>query len=152
MKARQWIAQTPERALHRAYHAALAIKLIAEDYEGGNHLIPPASWDTNAPPHSNASLHQFFNSIHLGLIEFRLSHFVLRSQNRDYAETLSLVSENVKKLKLIDHVLEVYRSRCGLPFRLFHSPHKSENSRKDGERSHLRTIDIKATQIYNQKG
>lgn len=151
-KARKWIAQTPERALNRAYHAALAIKLIAKDHEEGNRLISPTRWNVNAPSYLNASFHQFFNSIHLGLIEFRLSHFVLRNQNLEYAEAISLVSENVEKLKLIDYVLEAYQSRLSPPSRLFQFLHKPVDSSKGQRRSRLRTIDIEATEIYNREG
>ncbi|NKB17643.1 MAG: hypothetical protein HC770_05365, partial [Pseudanabaena sp. CRU_2_10] len=46
-RATQWFTKTPERAIDRAYEAAVNIKKIEEEYFGGNPISENAGYSEN---------------------------------------------------------------------------------------------------------
>ncbi|KAM3113950.1 hypothetical protein [Phormidesmis sp. 146-33] len=101
--AKQWFLSTPERALDRAYSAALLIKSLEyESFEASK--IPNYSTESMV----QANFGKFLSIIHLRLAEFKASHSMLGHPNSTCAETLKRINTNVEKLQIIDEVLDQY--------------------------------------------
>ncbi|GAB4344738.1 MAG: proton extrusion protein PcxA [Cyanophyceae cyanobacterium] len=77
--AGRWYETTPDRALNRAYDAALAIAAIETRYFDGNVIDPDSPQYTGAiRDYFRSELKKHFTAIDLGLAEFRTSNLLFR--------------------------------------------------------------------------
>jgi CemA family len=118
-KATQWFTKTPERAIDRAYEAAVNIKKIEEEYFGGNPISENAGYSENTFSLFNIQLRKYLSTIDARLTEYKLSSRVpyLLPQNSIEAATRPLGNPIIQdanpsitqKLAFIDYILARYR-------------------------------------------
>ncbi len=118
-KATQWFTKTPERAIDRAYEAAVNIKKIEEEYFGGNSISENAGYSENTFSLFNIQLRNYLSTIDARLTEYKLSSRVpyLLPQNSIEAATRPLGNPIIQdvnpsitqKLAFIDYILARYR-------------------------------------------
>ena len=148
---RKCFLQTPQRALNRAYHAALVIKLIEEKYNDGDFSDSSIKRNSTMMTALKSSFKQSIHIIRFGLMEFRLSYFLLGIQDLGHIKTVMHISENIEKLQLIDEVLETYKSNQDL-FSLISRLQKGQATPvKTGEKLNWVTVDIRATEVYSRR-
>jgi hypothetical protein len=81
--AGRWYETTPDRALNRAYEAALAIAAIETRYFQGDVIDPDSPQYTGAiRDYFRSELKKHFTAIDLGLAEFRTSNLLFRRSRR----------------------------------------------------------------------
>ncbi|NJP08739.1 MAG: hypothetical protein HC866_04015 [Leptolyngbyaceae cyanobacterium RU_5_1] len=105
---KQRLFETPERALNRAYSAALLIQSLERESLQRRRAASPVNHNRAIEISLQANLKQLLGLIKLRLREFRFSHLVLGYQNSNYRERMELIEQHVEKLKLIDEVLDRY--------------------------------------------
>ncbi len=118
-RATQWFTKTPERAIDRAYEAAVSIKKIEEEYFGGNPISENAGYSENTFSLFNIQLRRYLSTIDARLTEYKLSSRVpyLLPQNSVEAATRPLGNPIIQdtnpsitqKLAFIDFILARYR-------------------------------------------
>ncbi|WP_019501326.1 hypothetical protein [Pseudanabaena sp. PCC 6802] len=119
IKATQWFTKTPERAIDRAYEAAVNIKKLEEEYFGGNPISENAGYSESTFSLFNIQLSNYLNTIDARLTEYKLSSRVpyLLPQNSIEAATRPLGNPSIQdtnpsitqKLAFIDYILARYR-------------------------------------------
>jgi hypothetical protein len=148
---KQRFFETPERALDRAYSAALMINFLEREYlqlrkaaSSGNHSRDiEISWQAN--------LKQLLVLIKLRLAEFKSSHLILGYPASNYTERMKLLDRHIEKLKLIDEVLDKHVSnQTSLsPLSLFQKQ-KTHSSNLADQQS-LITVDVRATEVISNQ-
>ncbi len=118
-KATQWFTKTPERAIERAYQAAVNIKKIEEEYFGGNPISENSGYSENTFSLFNIQLRNYLTTIDARLTEYKLSSRVpyLLPKNSIEAATRPLGNPSIQdsnpsitqKLAFIDYILARYR-------------------------------------------
>jgi CemA family len=118
-KATQWFTKTPERAIDRAYQAAVSIKKIEEEYFGGKPISESAGYSENTFSLFNIQLRNYLSTIDARLTEYKLSSRVpyLVPQNSIETATRPLGNPIIQdvnpsitqKLAFIDYILARYR-------------------------------------------
>lgn len=125
--ATEWFSETPERALDRAYNAALQIKAIEDEYFGGNKITfnSNTEYGDSVMSYFRGELAKNLNIAKSRLVEFRASRSFLSISERqptkekgvngslngdinyqlDSAERANIILE---KLKFIDFVIAKY--------------------------------------------
>ena len=124
--ANRWFSDTPERALERAYKAALMIKSIEDEHFQGNKITAHSSNHSNSViSYFQADLRKYLNTLKVGLTEFKASRSVFRlydpqglaNRNSDFLvdlegngsiESTEKQSIIVEKLNFIDQILTKY--------------------------------------------
>jgi hypothetical protein len=146
---RQWLFSTPERALDRAYGAALLIKSLEQEYsKGDKNSGYSADRRDFMKSTAQANFGRFLSVIHLRLAEFKASHSVLGYPKSTCAETLKRINTNVEKLKMIDEVLDRYFFEQSSSSRILPLFQRKEIRRRQVNRqSYPMTIDVQATKI-----
>jgi hypothetical protein len=108
---KQWWINTPERALDRAYVAALILQSLAPssrkthdhisnpfvDHTGARRAIPQGSFEK--------LLSIMLSILRLRLAEFKVSHSILGHPRASHAELLQRIDDTLKKLKVIDDAI-----------------------------------------------
>jgi hypothetical protein len=150
---KQQLFNTPERALDRAYSAALIIKFIEREYLQDKQTAISVNHNHNQATESSleVSLKQLLGVIRLRLTEFKLSHLVLGYPGSSYAQKAKLIEQHVEKLKLIDEVLDRHLSKQSLfsPFSLFQK--QKTHSNNSGDYPYLTTVDVQATEVVSNR-
>ncbi|AFZ34330.1 envelope membrane protein [Stanieria cyanosphaera PCC 7437] len=97
----RWLIATPERALNKAYQAALQIQFLEADYLAAQQQIQATNnYKSTIIECLQSDLEQYLAIIKINLAEFKVSRFLLNSQN----------SNSWEKLVVIDEVLKKYRT------------------------------------------
>jgi hypothetical protein len=94
----QWLVKTPERALEKAYNAAVKIKLIEDEYFQGQRI------SESSPLYSRSvtdcfitDLNKYLNLIKINLTEFKVSRFLLNKNKIAPLEQLVFIDGIVNK-------------------------------------------------------
>jgi hypothetical protein len=116
----QWFFRTPERALDRAYRAALKIKDIEDRHFNGQKVSAQFSdYGQSVISYFQAEVRGYRQNINTGLTEFKTSRFFLNlsdlSQKTSEGKENLLEEENraatiLEKLKFIDEVVSKYKT------------------------------------------
>lgn len=161
--ANQWFSETPERALDRAYKAALMIKAMEDEHFDGKKISPDCQkYRENAMSFFETKLKNYLKTAKFGLAEFQTSTSVVTRSNpevtrktrttgaanfrREDFELQDKQSITLEKLKFIDDVLSKYK------------PEKNRSSsalvpvaRSKSVEVNLRNVDrIEANNLVNQ--
>jgi hypothetical protein len=149
--AQRWLVNTPERALDRAYGAALLLNsLDCQRVADDNSFNYSGDHQDFAQSPACSQFGTFLSIIHLRLAEFKISHAVLGLPNCTAAETLRRINGNVQKLQIIDEVLAqnfipqsltANRSSCFQKSAMMY--------RSDDDQLYPVTIAVKATKILH---
>ena len=124
--ANQWFSDTPERALDRAYKAALMIKALEDEHFDGKKISPDCQkYRENAMSYFETKLKNYLKTAKFGLAEFQASASLVTRSNpdltkktkttgaanfrRDDFEFQDKQSITLEKLKFIDDVLSKYK-------------------------------------------
>ena len=118
----QWFSQTPQRALDRAYKAAIAIKEIEDKYFNGNRVSQSnGSYSQTAITYFENEVNGYLKTIEIALTTFRTSRFFINLTDKDQSSSdttyrpedesrkdqqRSLILE---KLNYIDHIISGYK-------------------------------------------
>ncbi|MEO0540781.1 MAG: proton extrusion protein PcxA [Cyanobacteria bacterium P01_A01_bin.105] len=128
--ARQWLTQTPDRALDQAYAAALKIKQIEDNYFDGNTIAQGyGSYGESAYSYFRSEVDREIRRIRARMAVFRTGNAVFRRDSARELEvqfpevdsgetTLDLVDRPpafFRKLEFIDAILERYGEPAVLP-------------------------------------
>lgn len=97
----RWLINTPNRALEKAYQAALNVQALESEYLAAKNQSKTAN-DVNSSilEYILSDIDKYLAIIKLNLTEFKVSRFVLNSNNRN----------NWNKLIVIDDVINKYRT------------------------------------------
>ncbi|MFB2923790.1 MULTISPECIES: proton extrusion protein PcxA [Aerosakkonema] len=124
--AGDWFSETPERALDRAYNAALQIKAIEDEhFEGRQIAADSAEYGDSTMAYFEAELKQNLNIIKAGLVEFKASSSIVSLTNQNVAkpkegdvavkngdvyglDARDKPSVILEKLKFIDRIVSQY--------------------------------------------
>ncbi|MGL5874233.1 MAG: proton extrusion protein PcxA [Xenococcaceae cyanobacterium] len=94
---------TPERALEKAYNAALAIKLIEDEYFNGQTILEKTkNYSKTVLDCFISDLNKNLNLIKINLWEFKVSRFLLTKNN---------YNPPLEKLVFIDKIVEKYTQK-----------------------------------------
>jgi hypothetical protein len=146
--AKQWFFKTPDRALNRAYAAALIIKSLEYEYFYSD-KIPTNSTQYNdfMMLVSQAKFRKLLIVIQLRLTEFQASNSVIIYPKLTHAETIKRINENVEKLRVIDAVLNKYiPKKKSLSGRKVDQNNQNNPSKVSNPPS-LITIEVPATKV-----
>ncbi|MDY6786313.1 MAG: proton extrusion protein PcxA [Cyanobacteriota bacterium] len=141
-KAQRWFFDTPDRALDRAYRAALTIRAIEDEYFGGERVCPEENQQCQTVfSYCKTEVRKNLKIAQTGLAEFRATRSVLSfSEGRedlaknatfdtDFRERSGII---VEKLNFIDEVIDKYTrsqpSREKLSVSLVEVPKSSGNN------------------------
>ncbi len=126
--AKNWFYDTPERALDRAYNAALAIKAIEDEHFGGQKISANTSNDSDSViSYFEEELKKYLKTVKIRLAEFKSSRSAIGSQEPkletrdleaidnpsqyypiDFNERQSII---VEKLNFIDEIIAKYSTK-----------------------------------------
>jgi hypothetical protein len=124
--ANQWVSDTPERALDRAYNAALMIKAIEDEHFNGKRISPYSTDHSDSVvTYFEADLKKYLNIIKVGLAVFNGSRSVFSSSgsrrvNANSADQIGGSSPSypleinekqsvvIEKLDFIDEIVSKY--------------------------------------------
>jgi hypothetical protein len=124
-KGRQWLSQTPERALDQAYEAAQMIDALEKEYFNGNPISPKyGNYGESAQAYFQGELRKYLNQIRFRMVEFRASSSILQVSGPRITEiqaptpdqeslAIDLIDRPAvffRKLRFIDEVLARYKS------------------------------------------
>ena len=118
----QWFSETPQRALERAYKAAIAIKEIEDKYFNGNRVDQSnANYSRTAITYFENEINGYLKTIDIALTTFRTSRFFINltereqsSRNADYRPDDESRKDQqrdliLEKLNYIDHIASGYK-------------------------------------------
>lgn len=119
--ARQWFSEAPERALDRAYKAALSIKEIEDNHFRGQKVsLENSDYGDNVTSYFAAEVEGYLQTIKMKLYEFKSSRSFLnisglqdywseseKKNNPDATDSASLII--LEKLRFIDEITNKYR-------------------------------------------
>ena len=119
----QWFSRTPQRALDRAYKAAIAIKEIEDKYFNGKQVSQSnANYSKTAVTYFENEVNGYLKTIDIALTTFRTSRFFINLTDRDQSSPLetdyqpedeSIQDEQrsliLEKLNYIDHIISGYK-------------------------------------------
>ena len=123
--AGQWYLKTPERAIDRAYKAALMIKAMEDEHFGGKKISAASGqYGESAMVYFEAKLEKYLKDTRLSLSEFKISNAVFNLGSKNYNQSelngargvdridpLSVSDQQsilLEKLQFIDEVLTRY--------------------------------------------
>ena len=106
--SKEWFLKTPERALNRAYNAAVMIKMVEEEFSGNDRVCTDLICiESDQKIALKAGFEKKMLSIlKLRLAEFKFSYSVLGTLKSNSTEKFKFIGGNVGKLRFIDEVLE----------------------------------------------
>lgn len=116
-KAKRWFFNTPDRALDRAYRAALTIQAIEDEYFNGNKVCSEANEYSDAVfSYCKTEVRKNLNLLKRSLSEFKATRSVLGSSETENYTTDEAYDTEVRersgiiieKLNFIDEVLRKY--------------------------------------------
>ncbi|MDY7012747.1 MAG: proton extrusion protein PcxA [Cyanobacteriota bacterium] len=117
-KAKRWFFETPERALDRAYRAALKIRAIEDEYFQGDRVCPEANQYCQAVfSYCQTEVRKNLKIARASLAEFRATRSVLESSEEPESYTTEEAYDTefrersgviVEKLNFIDDVIKNY--------------------------------------------
>ncbi len=127
--ANRWFSDTPERALERAYKAALMIKAIEDEHFNGNKIAANSSNHSESViSYFEADLKKYLKALKVGLAEFKISRSVFRLYDpqsiNSTGERLGNLEGNgsleppekqsiiLEKLNFIDQILTKYSEKA----------------------------------------
>ncbi|MEP0802549.1 proton extrusion protein PcxA [Funiculus sociatus] len=161
--ASQWYIRTPERALERAYKAALMIKAIEDEHFDGNKISSDSKkYRENALSYFLIKLNKYLKDARLSLSEFHSSTSIvsLANQNRtrstldgsEYRNVAELENREtqsitLEKLKFIDDVISKYQSQ---PKRSSSPSPSSSSALMPVSQSKLVEANLDKGELYNQ--
>lgn len=152
-RAKQWLSQTPERALDRAYVAAQRIRAIEDRYFSGQRIAPEnADYGQSSQAYFDGELKRYLSEIRGQLALFRRSRNIIRDPDYRSAEvqvaeqpsdwyTVDVMDQPaavLKKLQYIDETLNCYRATQASAAsiqRLFQPESAAVTARAKGARS-----------------
>jgi hypothetical protein len=118
--AGEWFSQTPQRALNRAYRAALKIKDIEDRHFNGQKVSSQFSdYGESVIAYFKTEVRGYLQTINAGLTEFKTSRFFLNLSDfykRQSEGQETLVEEQnaaatvLEKLKFIDEITSKYKT------------------------------------------
>jgi hypothetical protein len=143
----QQFFDTPERALSRAYQAALLIKSI-EDAYFCNDKKPTKSSSSEHYTESllRDSFKDLLHVVKFRLAEFRVSHSIFGHSIFTRFKKLELINQQVKQLQLIDEILDRYTSKQNLAHQ-----QTQTSSNLETDQFYPMTIDVVASEITSKK-
>ncbi|NJO41788.1 MAG: hypothetical protein HC769_26715 [Cyanobacteria bacterium CRU_2_1] len=148
---KQWFFETPERALNRAYNAALTIQFIENEYfDGGKISTNLAERSSEVKSILQESFNKLLSVVRLGVVEFKATHLILGVPNSEHVEKLKLMNKTVEKLKLIDEVLDNYISDQNLASMSSLFRRVKMSSSEGASQVSLLTIDVQAAEIFSK--
>ncbi len=90
----QWFVQTPDRALAKAYKAALAIKSIEEEHFNGNKVSTESkNYSKSILDCFQADVDKYLKLIKINLIEFKFSRLLFNKNNYNFRDKLNFIDE-----------------------------------------------------------
>jgi hypothetical protein len=114
----KWLFNTPERALDRAYQAALMIKSIEDShFQGKKVSAESVGYSKSIMSHFENEIKQHLKTIEIRLIEFNSSNSVLiiSQSNLDAKKPVDQLGDNsdifIEKLEFIDQVTAKYKNK-----------------------------------------
>jgi hypothetical protein len=94
----EWFVRTPERALEKAYSAAVKIKLIEDEYFQGQKISDRNSqYSQSVIDCFIVDLNKYLNLVKINLAEFKVSRFFLNKNNVAPLEKLVFIDEIVDR-------------------------------------------------------
>lgn len=148
---KQRFLETPERALDRAYSAALTINFLEREYLQLRQVAVSGDRSRDVEMSWQANLKQLLGFIKLRLAEFKFSHLMLGYPGSNYKERMKLLDQHIEKLKLIDQVLDKYLAHHTAlsPWSLFQK--QEPDSSNIAEHQSLITVDVRATEVISNQ-
>lgn len=90
----QWFVQTPDRALAKAYKAALAIKSIEEEHFNGNKVSTESkNYSKSILDCFQADVDKYLKLIKINLTEFKFSRLLFNKNNYNFRDKLNFIDE-----------------------------------------------------------
>jgi CemA family len=94
----EWFFRTPERALEKAYSAAVKIKLIEDEYFQGKKISEcDSSYSQTIIDCFIVDLNKYLNLVKINLAEFKVSRFLLNKTNIAPLEKLVFIDEIIDR-------------------------------------------------------
>ena len=122
LRARKWFFSTPERALERAYQAALKIQSLEERHFAGEPVSQAAgAYSESAIAYFQGEVNQHLTTAKVRLAEFKTSNYILFSyyfivdrlelQGEEENKKEQQVALAIEKLSFIDNIAIKYRKQ-----------------------------------------